>query len=53
MWLELELSRTASAQLAGTIGRVGGDRHTFTGLMEMIAVIERLIDEGSDHSSVV
>jgi hypothetical protein len=49
MWLELEIANSESPRLAGNVGRVGGQRHTFTGVMELIAVIERLLDEIAPH----
>jgi hypothetical protein len=49
MWLELELARTDSPQLSGAIGPVGGSRQPFTGVMELVAIIERLLDEHPDH----
>ena len=48
MWLELELVRTDSPQLAGAIGPMGGSRQPFTGVMELVAIIERLLDEHRD-----
>jgi hypothetical protein len=48
VWIELELARTDSPQLAGAIGPRGGSRQPFTGVMELVAIIERLLDEHRD-----
>lgn len=44
MRIEIDVHRTPTGTLAGSAGIPGGARHAFTGVMELVAVLERLLD---------
>jgi len=42
---ELDIEQTTAGTLIGTVGPPGGTRHEFTGIMEFVALLERLLEQ--------
>jgi hypothetical protein len=53
MRLELDLQRNATGLWTGTVRVVGGPTHRFTGVMELVAVLERLLENGHAGGALV
>ena len=45
MLIQLTLGRSTTGILVGTVGSPDGPRHPFTGIMELVAILERQLAE--------
>ena len=51
MRLELDIEQTTAGSLLGTVGPPGGAQQVFTGVMELLALLERLLEQGDAAST--